>query len=78
LSPHKVDSVLIFIVGKGPPEPAFHNAFDEIAVVSWSDVALVPLAIVKDIFRREYKESTGIVDFPQHVPVHLDFVLVRE
>jgi hypothetical protein len=78
LSPHKVDSILIFIVGKCPPEPAFHNAFDEITVVSWSDVALVPLAIVHEIFRCEYKESTGIVDFPQHVPVHLDFVLVRE
>ena len=78
MSPHKVDSVLIFIVGKGPPESAFHNAFDEIAVVSRSDVTLVPLAIVYDIFRCEHKESTGIVDFPQHVPVHLDFVLVRE
>jgi hypothetical protein len=78
LSPHKVDSLLVLIVGKRPPEPAFHNAFNEIAVVSRSHIALVSLAIVKDVFGCKDKQSTGIVNFPQHVSVHLDFVLVSE
>jgi hypothetical protein len=64
LSPHKVDAILIFVVSKSPPEPSFENTFDEDAVVSRSDIALVALACISDIFRSENEQRVGIINFP--------------
>ena len=56
---------LIFIASNGPPKPSFKNAFDEIAVISGSNIKLISLRLIVDVFRRAYKEIITIVNFPE-------------
>ena len=75
MSPDKVDALLVFIAGQSPPKPAFHDPFNQVAVISRAYVALVSLAIIAaGILGREHEQTIRIVNFPQHVPIHLYLV----
>jgi hypothetical protein len=71
-----MNPLFIFIVSNGPPKPSFKNAFDEITVVSGSNIKLISLGLIVNVFRREYKEIIAIVNFPEEIPKHLNLIYI--